>query len=107
MERRKTTKEVRGTLLRQLDESARECQQRYEIINERWAGILQSNDPLDINEEMEQQKEKCDEVLAQKDALIEQLKMELQKADDKYFDDQRRQKNDISLLIERIENQVC
>ncbi|XP_058806553.1 dynein regulatory complex protein 1 [Phymastichus coffea] len=106
LERRKSASEIRMTLLKHLDESARECQQRYEIINERWATILQSNDPLDIKTQMDMQKDKCDEVLAKKDAVIEELKMQLRRADDEYMDDQSRQKTDISLLIERIENQM-
>lgn len=65
-----------------------------------------SNDPLDINGEMLLQKDKCDEVLAKKDQVIAELKEELRKADNKYFDDQKKQKDDIKLLIERIENQV-
>ena len=76
------------------------------MISERWTAILESNDPLDINAELEWQRDKCDEVLAKKDAIVVQLKEALQSADDKYFEDQRRQKEDIRLLVERIESQV-
>ena len=106
IDRRKKANEIREHLIRQLNESANECKQRYDVINERWSLLLESNDPLDINIEMEMQKKKCDEVLAKKDAVIDELKRELQNADDKYFEDQKKQKDDIKLLIERIENQV-
>ncbi|XP_008212645.1 dynein regulatory complex protein 1 [Nasonia vitripennis] len=106
IERRREASKIREKLLKRLEESADECKKRYDLINERWPLILESNDPLDINSEMESQKEKCDEVLAKKDKVIAELKEELRKADDKYSDDQRKQKDDIKLLIERIENQM-
>ncbi|CAB0032080.1 unnamed protein product [Trichogramma brassicae] len=95
-----------GAALTALEASATECRVLYDVISERWPAILASNDPLDINGEMDWQRDKCEEVLAKKDAIILELKEALRKADDKYFEDQRRQKDDIRLLIERIENQI-
>lgn len=106
IERRREANKIREKLLKRLEESADECKKRYDVINERWSAILESNDPLDINSGMESQKEKCYEVLGRKDQVIAELKEELRKAEDKYFDDQKKQKDDIKLLIERIENQV-
>lgn len=93
-------------MLRRLEKNAEDCRNRYDVINAQWSSILESNDPLDINSEMEAQKLKCDEVLDQKNAAIAELKDAIQKADEKYFDDQQKQRDDIKLVIERIENQV-
>lgn len=106
LERREEATKIHEQLLDRVERSARECKIRYDLINDRWPRILESNDPLHINSELEAQKEKCEEVLAKKDAVIAELKRELQRADEEYFEDQRRQKEDIKLLIERIESQV-
>ncbi|XP_014235339.1 dynein regulatory complex protein 1 [Trichogramma pretiosum] len=106
LERRREAAEIQEQLLQRLEASASECRVLYDVISERWPAILASNDPLDINGEMDWQRDKCEEVLAKKDAIILELKEALRKADDKYFEDQRRQKDDIRLLIERIENQI-
>jgi hypothetical protein len=49
---------------------------------------------------------KCAELIAQKDTLIEQLNMELKLADEHFDKDQKKQKEDLWLLAERIDNQV-
>jgi hypothetical protein len=49
---------------------------------------------------------KCTELIAQKDKLIKELREELNLADDVFVKDQEKQKEDLWLLAERIENQV-
>lgn len=46
------------------------------------------------------------ELIAQKDMLIKELKTELKLADERFDKDQKKQKEDLWLLTERIENQV-
>lgn len=106
LERRTKANQIRGDLLRRLEENAEDCRNRYDVINAQWSSILESNDPLDIDAEMEAQKLKCDEVLDKKNAAIAELKEAIKKADEKYFEDQDRQRDDIRLIIERIEHQV-
>jgi hypothetical protein len=49
---------------------------------------------------------KCAELISQKDMIIKELKMELRLADEHFDKDQKKQKEDLWLLTERIENQV-
>lgn len=48
-------------------------------------------DPLDIEAEMIEQKQKCDFLLNQKNDLIGYLKNELKRMDDAYFEDLNKQ----------------
>jgi hypothetical protein len=49
---------------------------------------------------------KCTELIAQKDKLIKELREELKLSDDMFCKDQKKQKEDLWLLAERIDNQV-
>jgi hypothetical protein len=49
---------------------------------------------------------KCAELIAQKDMLINELKKELRLADERFNKDQKKQREDLWLLAERIDNQV-
>lgn len=89
-----------------LEENAKKCTERYQEINEKWSSILESKDPLDIHAAMMAQNEKCLEVLAMKDSAISELKKELEEADAKFNLDQKKQTEDIDILIDRINVQV-
>ncbi|KAL6267785.1 hypothetical protein P5V15_000856 [Pogonomyrmex californicus] len=106
LQRRKETQEIRRMLLKNLEEDEEECMRRYREINEKWSSILVSKDPLDIHAEMEAQNAKCMEIMERKDAVIAQLREELENADLKFVDDQKNQNEDIDLLINRMDNQM-
>ncbi|XP_043274905.1 dynein regulatory complex protein 1 [Venturia canescens] len=106
VDRREEDIAVRKKLMKILEDEAAESLEKYQIVNEKWAGILQSKDPLDIHHSIQSQTAKCEEILKQKEAVIEELKQELENADEKFVIDQKKQSEDINLLIERIENQV-
>ncbi|KAJ8681141.1 hypothetical protein QAD02_016928 [Eretmocerus hayati] len=106
LERRREVRTTSDELLALLDKSSDECRIQYDMMSDKWHSMLDSNDPLEIKYAMESQKRKCEEILAKKDAGIAELKRELQYADDRYYEDQRKQKEDIILLTERIENQI-
>ena len=89
-----------------LDENAKECTDRYQEINGKWSSILESKDPLDIHSALVAQNEKCLEILAMKDSAISKLKKELEEADAKFNLDQKKQIEDIDILIDRIDLQV-
>ncbi len=50
--------------------------------------------------------ERCNELLEQKNAVIRDLMAELEAADSRFMKDQQRQLQEVSLLVQRIENQV-
>ncbi|XP_018403507.1 PREDICTED: dynein regulatory complex protein 1 [Cyphomyrmex costatus] len=106
LQRRREAQEIRRNLLKKLEEDDEECMKRYRKINDKWANILASKDPLDIHAEMEAQSAKCLEILERKDAVIAQLREELENADLKFINDQKNQNEDIDLLINRMDNQM-
>ncbi|KYN42803.1 hypothetical protein ALC56_02605 [Trachymyrmex septentrionalis] len=106
LQRRREAQEIRRKLLKKLEEDDEECMERYRKINEKWSNILASKDPLDIHAEMEAQNAKCMEILERKDAVIAQLREELENADIKFVNDQKSQNEDIDLLINRMDNQM-
>lgn len=106
LQRRREAQEIRRMLLKKLEEDEEECMRRYREINEKWSNILASKDPLDIHAEMEAQNAKCMEIMERKDAVIAQLREELENADLKFVNDQKSQNEDIDLLINRMDNQV-
>ncbi|KAF9416793.1 hypothetical protein HW555_005923 [Spodoptera exigua] len=92
--------------MKKIEDEANEAQIQYEAISENWEKMLEIKDPLDIDAEMKEQKKKCDALLAQKDALIAELKSDLKKMDEGYYEDLEKQDNDIKELSDRIEKQV-
>ncbi|XP_076626610.1 dynein regulatory complex protein 1 [Colletes latitarsis] len=106
LQRRKEMQETRERLLAALEEEDKKCTEKYFVISQKWPEILACKDPLDIHDELESQNAKCLEVLDKKDALIAELKQELEKADLMYAEEVNNQNEDIDLLIERMENQV-
>ncbi|CAG9836948.1 unnamed protein product [Diabrotica balteata] len=72
----------------------------------KWAGIQEYKDPLHIHEDILEQKMKCDELIQQKDEIIEMLRNELKISEKKFTSDQTKQNQDISILGQRIEKQI-
>ncbi|XP_011493818.1 PREDICTED: dynein regulatory complex protein 1 [Ceratosolen solmsi marchali] len=106
LERQKRESALQDLISKHLKENREESERQCEIINKQWPLILALKDPLEINNAMELQAKKCKEVLDLKDAFIAELKQELERADRIYFENQKQQKDDIKLLMERIENQM-
>ncbi|KAK5641763.1 hypothetical protein RI129_010310 [Pyrocoelia pectoralis] len=97
---------IRVNILEQLEKEAASAETQFNEINEKWASILNYNDPLQINEEIISQKEKCDVLIKQKDEMIANLKNEVKKCELKFEADQRKQVEDIQTLSNRIETQI-
>lgn len=49
---------------------------------------------------------KCAELISQKDILIKELRKELKLADERFDTDQKKQKEDLRILAERVDNQI-
>ncbi|KAG8331281.1 DNA replication checkpoint protein Drc1 [Homalodisca vitripennis] len=92
--------------IKKLEEEANLAQQKFNQINSKWENITLLNDPLDLHQETESQREKCIDLITQKDKLIEELKAELKAGDIRFVKDQQKQAEDIGLLVERIDNQI-
>nr|XP_022912087.1 dynein regulatory complex protein 1 homolog [Onthophagus taurus] len=96
----------REKLIEALEEEAKKAEEMFEEIADHWSDILKYHDPLAIHDEMESQKEKCEELLRQKDGIIAMLKDEIKKAEINFTNDQKKQNQDITSLTHRIENQI-
>lgn len=81
--------------LQKIEEDAALAQTQYEAISRNWDTMLTIKDPLDIEAEMKQQKQNCDELLAQKNELIAELKSDLTRMDAAYYEDLEKQVNNI------------
>ncbi|XP_034950932.1 dynein regulatory complex protein 1 isoform X2 [Chelonus insularis] len=104
--RREEDFKIREVLLNKLKEEAEESMMKCKEINSKWPELLESKDPLDIHNGIESQKIKCQEVLEQKDVIINELKKAIDNADHKFAEDQKKQNEDIDLLIDRIDTQI-
>ncbi|KAF5270688.1 hypothetical protein FQA39_LY01426 [Lamprigera yunnana] len=105
--RRESDDVQRKHVLEYLQNEASIAEQHFNIINEKWLSVFDYKDPLLINDEFMNQKEKCDQLIKLKDAVVTKLKLEVTKAEDKFATDQKRQVQDIHTLTERIENQLA
>ncbi|KRT82206.1 hypothetical protein AMK59_3475 [Oryctes borbonicus] len=96
----------REKIIAQLEEEANLATEMFCHIAEKWCKILKNNDPLQIHEDMNQQKEKCEELTRQKDGIIAMLRDEIKNAERKFTCDQYKQNEDIKTLAKRIEEHI-
>lgn len=104
--RRQEETESRKKRLERLEEEENTTKAMFEEVNEKWELMAQHNDPMDLKADIDAQKERCNELLEQKNAVIRDLMTELEAADLRFVKDQERQLEEVSLLVQRIENQV-
>ncbi|CAH0564626.1 unnamed protein product [Brassicogethes aeneus] len=96
----------REQIIQSLEEESKLAEDKFNEIADKWSEVLRYNDPLLINDSILEQKERGNELLAQKDALIASLKLELRNAEREFSSDQRKQIEDITTLTSRIEKQL-
>ncbi|XP_052121907.1 dynein regulatory complex protein 1 [Frankliniella occidentalis] len=104
--RRQEESENRKKRLQRLEEEETTTRAMFEEVNEKWEMMAKHNDPMDLKSDIDAQKERCNELLEQKNAVIRDLMSELEAADLRFVKDQQRQLEEVSLLVQRIENQV-
>lgn len=133
--RRQEEAENRRKRLERLEEEETTAKAMFEEVNEKWEIMSSNNDPMDLKADIDSQKgmfiltkrfsiisnsvftvlfshtssestERCNELLEQKNAVIRDLMAELEAADLRFVKDQQRQLQEVSLLVQRIENQV-
>lgn len=104
--RRENNAARRAELIKKLEEEARQTEEVYEELHEKWEKISKLKDPLNICEGIALQKEQCNELIKQKDDIIKMLKDEINLAELKYVTDQENQREDLSTMVRRIEKQI-
>lgn len=105
-ERREIEVIERNNRLKMLEEEAALALEKLNEITNRWEMIQDVNDPLNLHEHMKEQKAKCLDLIEQKNDLIKSFQVELKLADEKYMKDRRKMYDDLSLLTQRIDEQV-
>lgn len=106
VDRRESEGVIKEKCFKELEAEAESAQKKFEEIAVKWSVIQMYNDPLHINEDIANQKEKCDLLIKQKDGIIAMLKDELKNSERNFSIDQRKQNEDIDVLSQRIEKQV-
>lgn len=106
VDRRENEGVVREKIIEQLEQEAQAAQDMFNEIANKWTNIYNYSDPLTIHEELLAQKEKCDELIRQKDGIIAMLKEDIKRTERQFSEDQIRQNEDIATLTHRIEDQA-
>ncbi|GLV39444.1 uncharacterized protein CBL_13323 [Carabus blaptoides fortunei] len=96
----------RENLLEKLHNEAAEADEMFIAINKKWAKVYNYKDPLDLHDNLIIIKEKCDELIKQKDDIISMLKKEINADEMKFLADQEIQTDNITTLIKRINLQL-
>ncbi|XP_055593336.1 dynein regulatory complex protein 1 homolog [Uranotaenia lowii] len=106
VERRVKEAEIREELLEKLQTESTEAVAKFESITEKWSELKELKDPMGINDELQLQKERIQDLMKQKDIIIDECRKELEAADERYTRDIRKQTADIQSLVERVDNQI-
>lgn len=89
-----------------MEEEASLAMEKLDEITGKWENIQDSNDPLDLYQDMKDQKSKCLELIEQKNELIKDFQVELKLADERFMKDRKKMYEDVAMLTKRIDEQV-
>uniref|UniRef100_A0A8C0VJ49 Dynein regulatory complex subunit 1 n=1 Tax=Cyanistes caeruleus TaxID=156563 RepID=A0A8C0VJ49_CYACU len=92
--------------LEKLETEAKRGAEKLAEINSRWGSAEELKVPQELWELLEQQQEQCQQLLAEKNQLIQELRQELQARDEQYEQALKEQAEEIRLLLERMEEQT-
>ncbi|XP_053686319.1 dynein regulatory complex protein 1 homolog [Sabethes cyaneus] len=106
VERRIKEAEIREDLLETLHGETVEAVARFECISEKWKELKELKDPMCINDELHLQKLRIQDLMEQKDIIIDECRKELNAADERYTKDLIKQTADIHSLVERVDDQI-
>lgn len=83
-----------------------EAERKFIDLKKRWQELIGYKEPMGLYEGLEFQKSKIDDLMAQKNGVIQQLRDAIDNSNQRYYEDQEKQDADIACLIERIDSQV-
>lgn len=86
--RRTAEAELRDELLTKLQQESDLAMEKFDEIRRNWIELDNIKDPFNMNQGLEEQKLRIQELMHQKDAIIEECRKELVKADENYVLDQ-------------------
>ncbi|EDV46823.1 dynein regulatory complex protein 1 homolog [Drosophila erecta] len=83
-----------------------ETMARFENIKARWTELEETNEPMLLWDQIEEQKKRIAEIMARKDEMISACQAEVDRMNAKYEFDRERQAQDLCCLVERVDHQV-
>ncbi|XP_026633921.1 dynein regulatory complex protein 1 isoform X3 [Microtus ochrogaster] len=104
--RRVEEEEVKRQRLEKLENEVKTSQDKFDEITAKWEEGRQKRIPQELWEMLNTQQVHCAGLIEDKNKLISELQQELKIKDDQYVKDLKKQSDDISLLLERMEEQV-
>lgn len=96
----------KNNLIEQIENEVAEAERQYEVIENRWVELLSLHDPLDIHDGIVEQKNRCKRLIIQKNDMIATLRDDLRRKDVQFDRDQVQQKEDMSMLVNRVDKQI-
>uniref|UniRef100_A0A8C9QHX7 Dynein regulatory complex protein 1 n=1 Tax=Spermophilus dauricus TaxID=99837 RepID=A0A8C9QHX7_SPEDA len=104
--RRVEEEEIKRQRLEKLENEVKNSRDKFDEITTKWEEGKRKRIPQDLWEILNTQQLHCAELIEDKNKLINELQQELKVKDDQYVKDLKKQSDDISLLLERMEEQV-
>ncbi|XP_058055732.1 dynein regulatory complex protein 1 homolog [Anopheles bellator] len=106
VERRVAEADIKENLLSKIHAESVDSITKFQTTYEKWTEIKELKDPMMMNDELQLQKSRVEELLKQKDIIITECRKELLAADDRYARDIRKQIVDIQSLVHRADTEV-
>lgn len=106
IERRTKEAEARDELLRQLHAESELAMRKFDQIRQRWAALDELRDPFSMAGGLAEQQDRIGALMRQKDAIVDECRQELLRADINYRLAQARHTDDLDCLTERINGHV-
>lgn len=105
VQRRMREAELRDILLNDLQQESQMSAAKFEEISKKWP-TTDDDDPMSIHDGLQQQKDRINELIGRKMAIIDECREELNSADMRYLQDLDKYNNDINCLVERIDKHM-
>ncbi|XP_053671663.1 dynein regulatory complex protein 1 homolog [Anopheles nili] len=106
VDRRMAEADIKENLLSKIHTESVDSVAKFQTTYEKWTEIKELKDPMLMNDELQLQKNRVEELLKQKDIIIAECRKELQAADERYARDIRKQVVDIQSLVHRADTEV-
>ncbi|XP_023566673.1 dynein regulatory complex protein 1 [Octodon degus] len=104
--RRVEEEEIKRQRIEKLENEVKTSQDKFDEITSKWKEGKQKRIPQELWDMLNTQQLHCAGLIEDKNKLISELQQELKIKDDQYVKDLKKQSDDISLLLERMEEQV-
>ncbi|XP_035692027.1 dynein regulatory complex protein 1-like [Branchiostoma floridae] len=105
-QRRLEEEELRRQRTERLEAEAKASAEKFEDVTKKWDSARRYQIPQDLHELLMQQRAACDQMIDEKNKLVNDLQQELKTKDDQYVKDLKKQAEDVDLMIERMEEQI-